>query len=260
MTVDIEAVRRYWNEHPLSAAEIPHPLNTPEYFEFYDKLREQNESVEFSAALHEYAQFRGKRVLDVGCGNGYVLSRYAREGAHVFGIDLTQTAVDLTRGRFELMSLSGDFRVASVESLPFDDDSFDCVCSMGVIHHTPDTPRAVEEIFRVLRPGGRLILMVYHRNSALYRLRFPLLRLRTGRSTQQLVNEIDGVGNPKGEVYTRSSFRRLLTRFEEVELCAGCLQPWMLPPGLSSVAPERALRPLAGRFGWFLYAKARKPR
>jgi ubiquinone/menaquinone biosynthesis C-methylase UbiE len=222
-------------------------------------LREQNESVEFSAALHEYAQFTGKRVLDVGCGNGYVLSRYAQEGAHVVGVDLTKTAVDLTRRRFELTGLSGDFRVANAESLPFDDAAFDCVCSMGVIHHTPETPRAVGEMHRVLRPGGRIILMLYHRNSALYRIRFPLLRVRTGKSLQQIVNEIDGIGNPKGEVYTRSSFRGLLRRFEDVELFAGCLQPWMLPPGLSSVVPERLLRPFERRFGWFLYAKARKP-
>ena len=199
-------------------------------------------------------------MLDVGCGNGYVLSKYAREGAAVSGVDITPTAIALTEQRFAQLGLRGHFAVANAEQLPFADDTFDCVCSMGVLHHTPDTARAVAEIHRVLKPGGRLIVMFYHRDSALYRLTFPVLTWRTGKSRQQLVNEVDGVGNPKGEVYSRAELRELLRRFANLELFVDLLQPWMLPPRVGRLVPDRLLRALAPRWGWFLYAKGNKPR
>src|SRR5215218_3441349 len=178
--VEIEDVRNYWDDNPLSSAAIPYALHTPEYFEFYDTLRELNESVEFSYRLHEYSAFAGKKVLDVGSGNGYVLSKYAREGAEVYGVDLTPAAITLCQQRFALLGLRGHFDIANAERLPFADETFDCVCSMGVLHHTPDTAAAVAEIYRVLKPGGRLIVMFYHRDSVLYRVTFPLLRMVHG--------------------------------------------------------------------------------
>src|SRR5207249_2105399 len=111
---------------------------------------------------------------------------------------------------------------------------------------------AVEEIFRVLKPGGRLIVMLYHRDSALYRLRFGMERRRTGKSLDQLVDEVDGVGNPKGEVYSRAEARRLLHRFDELELFTGLLQGWMLSRRVGPRLPTRLLSPFARRWGWFL--------
>jgi SAM-dependent methyltransferase len=256
-TARIEDVRAFWESHPLCASAIPHPLGTPEFFREYDALREANESVSFSAALHEYVRFGGRDVLDVGAGNGYVLSRYAQAGARVTGIDLTRTGVELCRRRFELMGLAGRFLVANAEALPFADDSFDCVCSMGVLHHTPDTARAVAEVRRVLRPGGRLILMMYHRNSVLYRLTFTAFSLLRRKPVAQLVDEVDGHGNPKGEVFSRRQLRDLLCDFSDLEMQAGLLQPWMLPR-VGAWLPRSALEALGRRFGWFLYVKARR--
>ncbi len=79
---------------------------------------------------------------------------------------------------------------------------------MGVLHHTPDTAGAVREVFRVLRPGGRVVLMFYHRNSLQYRVKFPVMRWLKGRPIQQSINEVDGVGNPKGDVYSRAELAR----------------------------------------------------
>lgn len=257
--VRIDDVRAYWEAHPLCADAIPHPLGSPAYFDFYDRLREANETVEFSAQLHEYGRFSGKRVLDVGCGNGYVLSRYAQAGAATTGVDLTAAAIDLCRQRFAYLRLQGEFRQANAEALPFPDATFDCVTSMGVLHHTPDTAAAVAEASRVLKPGGRLIVMFYHRNSALYRVGFPLQRLLTGKGTQQLVNEVDGPGNPLGDVYSKRGLRRLLSAFSGLELFAGLLQPWMVLPRFSRVLPSAWLKRFERRWGWFLYAKGWKP-
>jgi SAM-dependent methyltransferase len=252
--VQIGAVRAFWEANPLSASAIPHPLGTPEYFTYYDALREQNEPVPFARELHEYDRFAGQRVLDVGSGNGYVLSRYAAAGARVYGVDLTRTGIDLCRRRFALAGLRGHFTVASAEDLPFASETFDLVCSMGVLHHTPRTERAVREVHRVLRPGGRLIVMFYHRNSFHYRVLFPLRRLLAGKTLQQSVNEVDGVGNPKGDVYSRNELRQLLSGFSDLDIFAGLL-PWHRLGGAARAVPA-ALRNWADRrAGWFLYAK-----
>jgi SAM-dependent methyltransferase len=254
----LREVRAFWERNPLCAAEIPHPLGSPDYFRHYDRLREENESPEFSRRLHEYPDFAGKRVLDVGCGNGYVLSRYAVAGARVTGVDLTETAVRLSRERFRLADLPGDFLTGNAEALPFPDASFDCVCSMGVLHHTPDTQRAVGEVRRVLRPGGLVILMLYHRDSALYRLNFGLRRLLRGEGLAAQVNAVDGRGNPKGDVYSRAEGLRLLRGFTDREASVGLLLPWMTLPVVGRFLPRALLRPLEGRYGWFLYLKGRK--
>lgn len=258
-TTDIRDVRSFWEHHPVGAAAVPYPPGTREFFDHYDRLREINEPLPTSYEIHEYPRFAGQRVLDVGCGNGYVLSKYALEGASPFGIDITSAGVDLSRQRFELLGLAGAFVVGSAEQLPYDDDSFDCVCSMGVLHHTPDTARAVAEILRVLAPGGRLIMMLYHRDSALYRWTMRLRSRSTGKSREQLVDEVDGVGNPKGAVYSRDEMRRLLSGFEQVELSVDVLNGWMVLPRGGRFLPTRLLARLAPRWGWFLYAKARKP-
>jgi SAM-dependent methyltransferase len=254
----IDAVRRYWDRNPVAASAIPHPLGSVEYFAYYDALREANEPPAFSTRLHEYAAFAGRRVLDVGSGNGYVLSRYASAGARVCGVDLTDTAIRLCRRRFELMKLPGQFTVGNAECLPFADESFDCVCSMGVLHHTPDTARAVAEVFRILRPGGRVILMFYHRNSLQYRVKFPMMRWLKGKPIQQSINEVDGVGNPKGDVYSKSELGRLMCRFHELEMFAGVL-PWHVVPRLRGLVPKPLYDRAERRWGWFLYAKGVRP-
>ena len=257
--VDLDDVRSYWEQHPVAAAAIPCSPDSDHYFGYYDQLRERFEPPSFSRALHEYDSFRGKRVLDIGCGNGYVLNRYASAGASVYGVDLTQTALRLSKRRFAISNLRGSFLVGNAEALPFEDRSFDCVCSMGVLHHTPDTRKAVIEARRVLKPGGKLIVMFYHRNSLQYRVKFPMQRLFSGKSMQQSVNDVDGVGNPKGDVYSRSELRHLIGRFDQVDIFAG-VSPWYKLGVAARVVPASVREWVDRRWGWFLYAKAVGPR
>jgi hypothetical protein len=100
--------------------------------------------------------------------------------------------------------------------------------------------------------------MLYHRDSALHKLRFPLESRLTGKPMAQLVNEVDGVGNPKGRVYSRSEMTELLQAFQVDQIFAGLLNSWMVTPRAARLIPDRWLRPLARRWGWFLYAKATK--
>jgi len=253
-TVGLKNVKSFWEQNPLSTAAIHYRPGSPEFYQIYDSLREVNEPPGFAEALHEYDRFSSKRVLEVGCGNGYTLGKYAQAGAEVYGIDVTEAAVDISRKRFEYQKLKGDFIVGNAEALPYESDFFDCVCSMGVLHHVPDTERAVAEIHRCLKPGGRLIVMLYHRDSIPYRLVMPLRSLFTGKSMQQLVNEVDGLGNPKGEVYSKKELKKLLVQFRDLEIFCGLLQPQKLRRLLPTWIGEG----LGAKWGWFLYAKGYK--
>jgi ubiquinone/menaquinone biosynthesis C-methylase UbiE len=256
--VSINEVREYWDNNPLCSTIIPHELGSSEYFEYYDELRIEIESLKRSYEIHEYERFKDKKVLDVGCGNGYVSSLFAKEGAHAHGIDITPTGIELCQKRFQIMGLSGNFLVANAEELPFQDNTFDCVTSMGVLHHVPNTEKAVQEIFRVLKPGGRLIVMFYHKNSALYRIHFTLRSLFEKKTRQQLVNDFDGVGNPKGSVYSKKELGLLLHEFKNIKMWAGYLTGYMLLPRGGRFLPDFLLKPFEKVGGWNLYAKGNK--
>ena len=256
--VDIQDVKDYWNNNPVAAAAVPYALGSSEYFEYYNELREQNESIEFSYRLHEYEKFKGKKVLDVGCGNGYVLSKFAQEGAEVFGVDITEAAIDLCEKRFSYLNLTGQFKVANAESLPFEEHSFDCVTSMGVLHHTPNTTLAVAEIHRVLKPGGRFIIMLYNRDSFAYEVRMKKEAKSSGKSMQQLINEVDGSENPLGDVYSKDEMKELLSDFNVSEIFAGLVRMQDMNRNKYNPFIYRYMKLRERKKGWFLYAKANK--
>jgi SAM-dependent methyltransferase len=271
MPVSNTAVRAFWEEHPVASAAIAAPVASPEYFAAFDGLREADECepYAFSNRIHGYDRAAGKRVLDIGCGNGYVLWHYARHGAHVHGVDITETALALSRRRFELGGLKAEFRLTDGNTLPYPDKHFDIVCSMGVLHHIEDPRPMLAEARRVLRPGGRLILMLYHRNSWKYRVVLPLRLVfdphYRGKTLQQALNMNDGDACPLAKVYSRGEVRALLGGFRDLTFTVNQLS-WrqlLLVPALA-----RALRPrlpplsgtrLAGTLGWNLYVEAVKP-
>jgi ubiquinone/menaquinone biosynthesis C-methylase UbiE len=156
-----DRVRAFWQENPcgtkFSDAEPGTRL-------FYERVEQHRYSTEWH--IPQAAGFAGtgsKRVLEIGCGLGTDGAQFAKAGADYTGIDLTDAAVELARKRFELFGLPGKFWVSDAENLDFPSDTFDLVYSHGVLHHTPDTVRAVEEVRRVLKPGGQAVVMLYHR-------------------------------------------------------------------------------------------------
>lgn len=116
--------------------------------------------------IPEFAGFcaaRGLRVLEIGVGLGADHQRFAEAGALLSGIDLTDRAVEHTRRRLTAFGLDSNLSVGDAENLQFPDESFDWVYSWGVLHHSPDTPKAIAEVWRVLKPGGGARIMVYHK-------------------------------------------------------------------------------------------------
>ena len=111
----------------------------------------------------DFASTKGQKVLEIGVGLGADHQRFAESGADLFGIDLTNRAVDYTRRRLELFGLSSKLATGDAENLDFQSESFDYIYSWGVLHHSPNTQRAIDEVYRVLKPHGRSKIMIYHK-------------------------------------------------------------------------------------------------
>ncbi|MCP5095924.1 MAG: class I SAM-dependent methyltransferase [Chloroflexi bacterium] len=159
----IKAIGDYWNDHIHDLEIATHPIGSAGFFreldEYrYDKLRYMPEVVDFPS-------YKGKKFLEVGCGVGIDLVRFAREGAIVTGVDLAQVSIDLAKQNFENNGLEADLRIMNGEALEFEDNSFDVVYAHGVLQYTADPHQMARELHRVLRPGGEAIVMVYNRIS-----------------------------------------------------------------------------------------------
>lgn len=117
-----------------------------------------------------YNSLKDKKVLELGCGAGLVSSHLAKSGANLNSIDLTENAIRLTKKRFEILDLKSNIEQMDGENLSFADNTFDFVISWGVIHHSGNMKKILEEIFRVLKPNGQAHIMIYNKNSIRYRL------------------------------------------------------------------------------------------
>ena len=140
--------------------------------EFYDKFREYRYRTEWHLPLLvPFGKAKGRKVLEIGTGNGADGVMFALNGADYTGVDLTETALEATRRHFAVQGLSGSFQPENAESLSFADETFDLVYSHGVLHHTPNTQQAIDEVWRVLKHGGQAIVMLYHKHSFNYFIR-----------------------------------------------------------------------------------------
>jgi ubiquinone/menaquinone biosynthesis C-methylase UbiE len=290
-----ERVRAFWQANPCGTKFADAPMGTRAFYERVEAHRYAKEWHIPAAAGFDSA--RGLRVLEIGCGLGTDGAQFARAGADYTGVDLTEAAVSLARRNFELQNLAGEFRTADAENLDFADATFDLVYSHGVLHHTPDTARAIKEIHRVLKPGGRAVVMLYHRDSYNYRVNISVLRRAGARLlhneaglrlahlvTREPVESLrehatrikedqrsylapgeflsrntDGAGNPLTRVFSRREARALFADFAEVELATHFLNKRWLPV-VGSFLPRTLEARLAARWGWHLWIYARKAR
>lgn len=287
--------QEFWTTYQPGFKFSDAPVGSPEFFAAVERHRYQLEP-----AIPEKARFgdwAGRDVLEAGCGIATDGINFARHGANYTGVDFSDSAVSVARRRFELEGVPGRIVQASITELPAADQSQDLVYSNGVIHHVPDTQRVVNEMFRVLRPGGKAIVMVYHRSSLNYHLNimlirrtmalalvvpgFPALAQRiTGEepavidghrallrehgyrylTDRQLFlnNNTDGPGNPLSKVTTRAEAQRLFARFQDVRTDARYLNLRIYPGG-HRLAGTKLARRLERRCGWHLWIEATRP-
>jgi SAM-dependent methyltransferase len=201
---DNSQVREYWNSH---IHDLDVSSSVPGSREFFADLDQYHfEKLHHLPRLIDFDAYRGKRVLDVGCGAGTDLARFATGGAIVSGVDLSSSAIALAKQNFAQQGLAGDLREADGEHLPFPDASFDFVFAHGVVQYTAHDQALVDECRRVLAPGGTAVFQVYNRISWLHAL------------SKVMKVPLEHEDAPVLKRYSAGEFRALLTGFRDVRI------------------------------------------
>ena len=258
-------VKAYWNRQSCETDQAHSPKFSREYFEEIERSRYSTQP--FIHAFAQFPRYHGKRVLEVGFGAGTDFIQWLRSGAIASGIDLTEEALANLTHRIEVYGLPPpeSIQVADAENLPFASDSFDLGYSWGVLHHTPDTPKAVRELVRVVRPGGEIKIMLYNRrslNAWISWVKFALLKGRPWKSIRWVMwNHQESISTT---TYTRSEIMSLFTSLglRDIQVTA-----WMMRTDYTRLTGGFIFRPFVRAFlamtepwlGWSLAVSARKP-
>lgn len=213
-------VRDFWNEQSCDTQVAESAKFSREYFEEIESFRYRDQPF-----IHSFAQFtryRGKRVLEVGFGAGTDFVQWLRAGAVVSGVDLTPEALENARRRIAAYQLPPPEKiaVADAEDLPFESGSFDLGYSFGVLHHTPDTLRALGELVRVVKPGGEIKVMLYNRYSVWVFNQWFKHALLKGRPWKSLGWVLWNFNESAGtKAYTRGELARMLPALGLRRIC-----------------------------------------
>jgi len=294
MTIDPYKIKKFWNENPVGSNFIDYEKGKS-FYEKYDTFRYRTEGHILSEL--DKIDFKKKKVLEIGLGQGADSMHIINRGAIYYGIDLTEESVRRVKERFELYKLPyQEVLVGNAERLSFDSDFFDIVYSHGVIHHSENIYNIVNEIHRVLKKDGRAVIMLYHKNSFNYHVSISIFRrlglillipfpflikliskvtgenperirkhstnLKTqGRTYFKMRNFIhkstDGPDNIFSSVWTANTSQKLFKDFSEIVTHVHFLNERHLL-GLQYILPKSVKHSLANRYGWHLWIHATK--
>lgn len=258
-----DEVQNQWNNTPIGSDRAKR--SQPHSLEWFREIEADRHGTyaPWMPEVMEFAAHAGEDVLEVGGGLGIDLAQFASHGATVTDLDLSAGHLALAAEHFRLRGLSGTFVHGDAEHLPFSDASFDLVYSNGVVHHSPNTARIIDEMFRVLRPGGRAIVMVYAEHSWNYWWKVMFGRgMKSGELSHHSMGDIlsrsvENTGTdarPLVKVYTRRRLKRLFRRFTRTRILQRQLKRDELP------GPLARLQPILERVaGWNVIVKATKP-
>jgi len=249
-----EVVRQYWEREPCGTNPLLIGESTPYTLEWFSAIEERRYELEpFIHAVAQFTRHHGKKVLEVGVGAGTDHLQWARAGAECYGVDLTDAAIETTKRRLAAYGFDSSLHRIDAELLPFADDTFDVTYSWGVIHHAEHPERIIQEIGRVLKPGGLFIGMMYGRQSVqalrLW-LRHALLKGAPFRSFKDVLwHHMESIGT---KAYTVPELRMMFRDFREFQ-AAPIITPYdrrWLPVWLGNMLPAK--------LGWFITLRVLK--
>ncbi|MCS6951952.1 MAG: class I SAM-dependent methyltransferase [Bryobacterales bacterium] len=270
--VPLELVQRYWDSRPCNIRHSPKPVGTREYF---DEVEQRKYRVEpHIPAFAEFPRWRGKRVLEVGCGIGTDTINFARHGAWVTAVDLSEKSLEIARQRARVFGLADRIRFVQADAerlsafVPV--EPYDLIYSFGVVHHTPHPERVLAEMRRYAGPDSTLKLMLYHRRS--WKVLWIVLRFGGGqfwRLDELVARHSEAqTGCPVTYTFTRDQARQLLAAagFEVMRAEVEHIFPYRIRDYVQyryrkvwyfRCLPAPAFRWLEKRFGWHLCITAR---
>lgn len=251
----LEDVRAYWDRRPCN---IRHSAQTVGSRAYFDEVEARKYLVEpHIPGFAQFDRWRGKRVLEIGCGIGTDAVNFARAGADYTAVELSGESLALARKRFDLFGLTGQFIAGNAEQVDrLVGGDFDLVYSFGVIHHTPNPRAVIEAARRLIRPDGEFRLMLYARNS------WKALMIESGLDQP----EAQG-GCPIALTYTPDEVRDLLQgQFTAEEIRQDHIFPYVvekyvryeyeIQPWFRAM-PESMFKTLEKSLGWHLLITAK---
>lgn len=270
----IEKVQEFWDRRPCNIRHSPKPVGTREYF---DEVEARKYFVE--PHIPRFAQFerwRGKKVLEIGCGIGTDTINFARYGAQVTAVELSKKSLEIARQRAKVYGLQNSIRFylgnaeELIQFLPA--EPYDLIYSFGVIHHTPNPERVVEQMRYYVRPGSTVKIMVYHRYA--WKVLWILLTYGRGqfwRLTELVAQHSEAeTGCPVTYTFTRREARKLLEErgFRVTKMWVDHIFPYHIPDYVQyryvkvwyfHWMPQLLFRWLKRHFGWHLCVTACVP-
>ncbi len=251
----IETIQDYWNRRPCNIRHSAAPIGTRQYF---DEVEARKYLVEpHIPNFAEFELWRGKRVLEIGCGLGTDAVNFARAGADYTGVELSLASLELAKRRFDVFDLRGRFIACNAEELPADlmREKFDLIYSFGVIHHTEHPERLVDNVSRMLTQEGEFRLMMYAKNS------WKKIMIESGFDQPEAQS-----GCPVAFTYSADELHSLLHKFDVYEISQEHIFPYVVEKYINyeyeivpwfKCMPPTMFRALEKSLGWHMLVKCR---
>jgi len=251
--MSIEEVKQYWNQRPCNIRHSNKEIGSKEYFLEVSKRKYIVEPhiLEFA----NFEQWRNKKVLEVGCGIGTAAHSFIENGAIYKGIDLSEQSIKIAKQRLNIFDLNGVIEEGDIESYS-SKEKYDLVYSFGVLHHTPDTQKAIKNIYNLLKEGGTFKLMLYAKNSWKY------FCIKDGLDRYEAQS-----GVPIADVYTYDEVYNLLKDFKNIDIQQKHIFPYKIPEYKNyeykkqdyfDVMPNNLFNCLENNLGWHLCVTCNK--
>ena len=255
--VSVDTVKAYWDARPCNIRHSSKPVGSKEYF---DEVESRKYYVEpHIPGFAQFERWRGKKVLEVGCGIGTDTINFARAGAEVTAVDLSDKSLAIARQRAEVFGLADRirFRQANAELLTeaVPVEKFDLVYSFGVLHHTPNPPRVIDCIREYMGADSEFRMMVYAKNS------WKRIMIDAGFDQPEAQ-----FGCPIAFTYTREEVSQLLNGFEVTTIEQEHIFPFVIEKYVKyeyevvpwfAAMPREMFRELEKALGWHLLVTAK---
>ena len=207
----IDQVREYWTNN-VNTTQFwtgdPNEIGSAEFFDTVSEFIKKNYAHRYRLIKQQAEKFPGGKLLEVGCGAGWESVAWAQAGMKVHSIDLSSAALELAKKNFEHNGLTADLQWGNAENVPFEENTFDIVTSLGVLHQTESTEKAVSEVLRVLKPGGEAVITLYYKYS------WKIMLSQFGNVNFEFSHE----DAPITRLYDKRDLREMFQDFKEVKI------------------------------------------